>query len=229
MNTNRDFKMMLLDKFGIVDEPKTIDFCREAYKFLTEDEAQAQTPAAPAPVFSDKTIPDDGIYLIYSDNSYCKYNEDCKKEDAKYIGVIHEGHAFAITLKDLGRFQLLKDEAECEDDSEFYLPRECDALNDWECEKRTKRIQELGTDIPLADGEFIPALPMLVAMCYWRNKGLDEALKAVGGEPFSDSYYWSVTEYSSSSAWLVNFSNGGVYNGYKYYGNVVRPVVAFPL
>ena len=68
--------MMLLDKFGIVDEPKTIDFCREAYKFLTEDEAQAQTPAAPAPVFSDKTIPDDGIYLIYSDNSYCKYNED---------------------------------------------------------------------------------------------------------------------------------------------------------
>ena len=213
--------MMLLDKFGIVDEPKTIDFCREAYKFLTEDEAQAQTPAAP--VFSDKTIPDDGIYLIYSDNSYCKYDEGCKKEDVKYIGIIHEGHAFAITLKDLGRFQLLKDEAECEDNSEFYLPRECDALNDWECEKRTKRIQELG------DGEFIPALPMLVAMCYWRNKGLDEALKAVGGEPFSDSGYWSVTEYSSGIAWNVVFSNGGVSNGVKYYGNVVRPVVAFPL
>ncbi len=29
--------MTLLDKFGIVDEPKTIDFCREAYKFLTEE------------------------------------------------------------------------------------------------------------------------------------------------------------------------------------------------
>ena len=37
MNQNQDLKMTLLDKFGIVDEPKTIDFCREAYKFLTED------------------------------------------------------------------------------------------------------------------------------------------------------------------------------------------------
>lgn len=58
MNTNRDFKMMLLDKFGIVDDPKTIDFCREAYKFLTEDE---QKPASPAPiVFKDDAIPEDG-------------------------------------------------------------------------------------------------------------------------------------------------------------------------
>lgn len=36
MNPIQDLKMTLLDKFGIVDEPKTIDFCREAYKFLIE-------------------------------------------------------------------------------------------------------------------------------------------------------------------------------------------------
>ena len=46
----------------------------------------------------------------------------------------------------------------------------------------------------------------------------------------SNSYYWSVTEYSSSSAWLVHFDTGTVTNGTtygKYHGPVVRPVAAF--
>ena len=36
MNQNQDLKMQLLKQFGICDQPKTIDFCREAYKFLIE-------------------------------------------------------------------------------------------------------------------------------------------------------------------------------------------------
>ena len=36
MNQMQDLKMMLLDKFGKVDMPKSIDFCREAYKFIVE-------------------------------------------------------------------------------------------------------------------------------------------------------------------------------------------------
>lgn len=229
MNTNRDFKMMLLDRFGIVDDPKTIDFCREAYKFLTEDE---QKPASPAPiVFKDDAIPEDGIYLVYDDNSYCKFDKSCKKEGIKYIGIIHNRHAFCNALEDLGEYQLLKDDVECEEESKFYLPRECDALNDWECEERTKRIQDLGTDIPLKDGEYIPALPMVVAMCYWAKRGLNDALEFAGGKPLRmDSNYWSVTEYGSTYAWGVDFGNGYVY-GYnsKCNGYSVRPVAAFPL
>ena len=36
MNAIQELKMQLLDKFGITDEPKSVDFCREAYKFLIE-------------------------------------------------------------------------------------------------------------------------------------------------------------------------------------------------
>ena len=36
MNQNQELKMRLLKEFGVSDEPKTIDFCREAYKFLVE-------------------------------------------------------------------------------------------------------------------------------------------------------------------------------------------------
>jgi len=36
MTQMQDLKMQLLKEFGIYDEPKSIDFCREAYKFLIE-------------------------------------------------------------------------------------------------------------------------------------------------------------------------------------------------
>ena len=91
-------------------------------------------------------------------------------------------------------------------------------------------IQSLGADIPLKDGECIPALPMVVAMCYWADKGLNDALESVGGKPFDMSeYYWSVTEYTSGIAWYVYFNDGYVSINYKYYSLVVRPVAAFNL
>lgn len=43
----------------------------------------------------------------------------------------------------------------------------------------------------------------------------------------TNSYYWSVTEYSSNSAWYVHFNNGYVGTNYKCYSSVVRPVAAF--
>ena len=227
MNQNQEIKMELLKEFSHVENP--VSFCREAYKFLTED---GQMPMSPTPiVFNDNAIPEDGIYLIYDDNSYRKFDKGCKKEGIKYVGIIHNRHAFSVTLKDLGVFQLLKDDVECEKESDFYLRRECEALNDWECVKRTSRIQELGTDIPLKECEYIPALPMVVAMCYWANRGLNDALEFADGNPLRmDSYYWSVTEINSNNAWYVNFGNGFVdNNNIKYYGNVVRPVAAFPL
>ena len=219
--------MELLKEFSNVENP--VSFCREAYKFLTEDE---QRPASTAPiVFKDDAIPEDGIYLIYDDNSYRKFDKGCKKEGIKYVGIIHNRHAFSVALKDLGVFQLLKDDVECEKESDFYLRRECEALNYWECVKRTSRIQELGTDIPLKECEYIPALPMVVAMCYWANRGLNDALEFADGNPIRmDSLYWSVTEYHSNYAWGVHFGLGGV-NGVisKYGGFSVRPVAAFPL
>ena len=41
MTEIQKMKMELLDKFGIVDDPKSVDFCREAYKFLAEGDTTA--------------------------------------------------------------------------------------------------------------------------------------------------------------------------------------------
>ena len=155
-------------------------------------------------------------------------NDEADAENVKYFGIVHDGHSFAGALKDLGEYALVKDVDKCPSEHPLYRRRECDALLDWDCVERTKHIQEIGTDIPLADGEFIPSLPMLVLMCYYADKGLNDLLKFVGGETFDmENYYWSVTENGSYFAWYVYFNNGIVgYNG-KFYSNVVRPVAAF--
>lgn len=171
-----------------------------------------------------------GLYFVYTDGTYAPFTKDAKPEkEVRYIGIIHDGHPFCVALKDLGRYALLTDEGteRCEAESPFYVREECEALNDWDCIERTTRIIAKGTDIPLKENEHIPALPMLVAMRYWRKRGLDDALVAAGGKPLKDSFYWSATEYSSSNAWYVYFNSGNVYNGHKCNGYVVRPVAAF--
>ena len=49
--SNKEIKMQLLKEFGISDDKKTVDFCREAYKFLIEDDpvASVQAPVISSP------------------------------------------------------------------------------------------------------------------------------------------------------------------------------------
>lgn len=55
MDKVQELKMQLLKEFGVIDEKKSVDFCREAYKFLTEGE-QNDTPSAAPAVSSEEAI-----------------------------------------------------------------------------------------------------------------------------------------------------------------------------
>ena len=224
MNKNQELKMQLLKEYGICDEPNSVDFCREAYKFLTEDEPKEKTPG-------NKLTPEglpDGVYVIYDGDFVSRFDENCEKEGIRKVGIVQSGHAFIVGLKDKGRFPLVKDCKKCPEEHPLYRGRQCDALMDWECIERTKHIQEVGTDIPLKDGEYIPSLPMLIAMCHYADKGLNEALKLAGGEPLDmDEEYWSSTENNRFSARGVYFFNGSANGSVKYSSLVVRAVTAF--
>ncbi len=220
MNENQKLRLELYREFK--------DDAQKAYDFIMGGEKHQVTNPAPVTGKGDVS---NGLYLVYEDGSYIRYtgeHDESAAEGVKYIGIVHDGHSFCVALKDLGKYALVQDTDKCPSEHPLYRRRECDALLDWDCVERTKHIQEIGTDIPLADGEYIPALPMLVLMCHYADKGLNEALKFVGGESFDmEEYYWSVTEYGSSYAWTLNFNNGVVYNGSKSYSYVVRPVAAF--
>lgn len=57
---------------------------------------------------------------------------------------------------------------------------------------------------------------------------VNAGLSATGGEKL-ESYYWSSTEYNSTSAWGLTMANGNRYYGSKDYYYYVRPVLALKL
>ena len=223
---NLELKMQLIEKFGIADTPKTIEFCKEAYKFITEDEEQPNALASAA-------IPN-GLYIMYDDGTckpYTGNNLESDKEGAVSIGVAVDGHTYGVTLKDKGSFPLVRNTDDCPEEHPLYRERQCDALSDWDFVERTKHIQEVGTDIPLDEGEYIPSLPVMVNMCHHADKGLNNALEFIGGEPLKmDEDYWSSTESNRGYARTVSFYSGSTnpsHHTYKYGGLVVRAVTAF--
>jgi len=69
---------------------------------------------------------------------------------------------------------------------------------------------------------FLPSAKELNQM--YLNK---EILEAVSGFTAFSNFYWSSTELDDVFAWWQYFSDGNLYNGNKYFTNVVRAVRAF--
>ena len=221
MTESQKLKMELLREFYCTKNP--VEFCREAYKFLTDTSNDSSNVCG---LCLERK---EGIYLVYDDGSYNLFDDSIKNavpEKVKYIGVVHDGHAFCLSLKSLGNHELVKDYDCCTSEHPLYIDNEVEALFDWECIERTKHIQEVGTSIPLKDGEYIPSLPMLVVMCHLKDK-INEALEFVGGDILEDKNYWSATAYSATYAWFVYFINGAVYGYDKGLTFAVRAVAAF--
>ena len=219
MNENQKMKLELLREFEHVDNP--VGFCREAYKFLTEDEVKT------VPICSSLK---EGIYLVYHDGHSVPFVDDMPKLTAQGvtgIGVVYDGHAFQVALEDLGE-QILLSESKCgklPEESPFYKT-ESEGVHDWDFVSATNHLIEEGMDIPLPEGWYIPTLSPLTLMCWWKEK-INKALVFAGGKPMPDDFHWSSTEYGRNSARYVYFLNGNTYYFNKFYSNVVRAVTAF--
>lgn len=111
----------------------------------------------------------------------------------------------------------------------------------------TKRIVEAQTDI---DGMtaakrcwnyqkgglqwYLPCLMELGVLCAYRDE-INKAMKEIGcpdecllpTEDSDETWVWSSSESSQGYSWIVGFSNGHFYGGYKYGSYMVRAVAAF--
>ena len=77
-----------------------------------------------------------------------------------------------------------------------------------------------------AEGGRCPTIDELTGIFLNKDK-INASLEAAGLPKLKESYYWSSTEYNTSSAWLLDMSDGYRFADYKY-GNYpyVRPVLA---
>lgn len=171
----------------------------------------------------------DGVYLVTKDNRIIPYGNPADYTGRKFVGV-------ALKVGDMAIRIALKDQVDVtltnrKDDGETGTPCYIDDWDNARCARQdgkadTEHIKAVGTDIELAPDEYIPSLYELYQMFIWKAI-LNGALEFIGGDPLEDEVYWSSTEYSSTTAWYLDFSNGNQYICAKASNRIrVRPVSA---
>ena len=230
MTETQEIKMQLLDKFGISDEPKSVEFCREAYKFLAEGETK---PAQNNTVANSLA---DGIYYVLADGSVVPFIPDMGADgnldgsQVKYVGIKWAGRSLKVTLHDAADGEEItltssKDTTKYDGYKGNYL----DAVADWNGKANTEHLKAIGLNkkIELAAGEYIPSLGEMY-LIYLNRKALNQALELIGSSPIKDDWYWTSTEYSATNAWNLYLSNGLANSSTKASNTSrVRPVSAF--
>ena len=216
MTKEQNLRFILLMKAGSIEK------AREYYDFIMNDE-KCEAEAEP----SIKLI-EGGVYLIYSDGRYEKFNGQNSKDGVKYIGVVYNGRSIAVGLKDLGEHRLPRKDGLEKDDWQ-YVKGEVFAMNDFNGKANTEHLKRHGDfDFDLNDGEWLPSIGELAMIVLFKDE-VNKALEYVGGDKFLDDWYWSSTEYNANNAWFINFSNASLGVNYKANNLRCRPAAAFEL
>lgn len=208
---------------------------REFYDFIIGND---EKPRMMPPVNSGYEVVgfvcyEDGIYLCYEDG-YKKpfptpFGTDVETTDhgqVTHLGIKVGKHMVGLKLNSFGEKELPYISDLGSEDFD-YKEQELHALDDYDGKANTDHIKRLCEfEFDLSDDEWIPALGEL-AIIYKNKDKLNEALAFVGGDLLVDKWYWSSTESSAVTAWLVGFSDSTVAHGYKGGSFVVRPCCAF--
>lgn len=181
---------------------------------------------------------EDGIYLVHADGKATLFELEYTKDDnmdseVVAIGLKMGSFGIKIALHDEangdGITLTTKSNSNLKTDQDYYIDKYDDAVADMDGVRNTDHLRNiLNPQIKLADDWYIPSLGELYRI-FINKKAINAALEFAKGDKLQDRWYWTSTEYSASSAWLLNLYDGGTSDWFtKASGTFrVRAVSAF--
>lgn len=181
---------------------------------------------------------EDGIYLVHADGKATLFELEYTKDDnmdseVVAIGLKMGSFGIKIALHDEangdGITLTTKSNSNLKTDQDYYIDKYDDAVADMDGVRNTDHLRNiLNPQIKLADDWYIPSLGELYRI-FINKKAINAALEFAKGDKLQDRWYWTSTEYSATSAWLLSLGGGYANRWYAKASHAgrVRAVSAF--
>lgn len=192
-----------------------VDNAKKCYDFVAGDEPQSQSIAGTTKLA-------DGIYIMYGKHAVLFTGQEVSAQGCTGIGVNFGGKSLILATEDIGDKDI---ELTTQQGGTRFITNYHQAAEDMDGKAATDDIRDI-LNMGISDDEYIPSLGELYFILAHFTQ-INAALKAVGGEPLHDDWYWSSTQYSTTNAWFLYLSDGYAGNAKATTQGRVRPVSAF--
>lgn len=193
-----------------------VDNAKKCYDFVAGDEPQSQSIAGTTKLA-------DGIYIMYGKHAVLFTGQEVSAQGCTGIGVNFGGKSLILATEDISDNGI---ELTTQQGGTRFITNYHQAAEDMDGKAATDDIRDI-LNMGISDDEYIPSLGELYFILAHFTQ-INAALKAVGGEPLHDDWYWSSTQYSATHAWRLYLSYGNAGYTTKATGqDRVRPVSAF--
>ena len=197
------------------------EIAKKSYDFVMGNEQPE-----PQPENRPATELADGIYLMYGKLPVAYKGQGISEKDKEGctgVGVKSGGKSLVLTLFDIGNDDR---PLTTQKGGTRFITDYHEAAEDMDGKAATDDIRDI-LNMSITDEEYVPSLGELYFILAHFTQ-INAALKAVGGEPLRNDWYWSSTEYSATGAWSLGLNYGHAGNGTKAAcQGRVRPVSAF--
>lgn len=233
IQTNKILSGMQQFRYELLKWCGSVDDAEKANTFVMgkeEKPVQAQLPKS--------GNMEDGIYLVHADGKATLFELEYTKDDnmdseVEAIGLKMGSFGIKIALHDEangdGITLTTKANGDEENDQAYYTDNYDDAVADMDGARNTNHLRSiLNPQIKLADDWYIPSLGELYRI-FINKKAINAALEFAKGGKLQDRWYWTSTEGSATSAWLLSLCDGTAYGwcAKASYAGRVRAVSAF--
>lgn len=159
---------------------------------------------------------EDGIYLVHADGKETLFELETKEDnmdsEVVAIGLKMGSFGIKIALHDEANGERItlttKANGNEENDQAYYTDNYDDAVADMDGARNTNHLRSiLNPQIKLADDWYIPSLGELYRI-FINKKAINTALEFAKGDKLQDRWYWTSTELSATSAWLLILDDG---------------------